>query len=184
MSPESFATLTLARIVRPWGRRGEVAAEILTDFPERLAALGRVWLAGGRNAPREATVLSCKLHIGQAIFQFEGISSIDQAETLRGAEVQVPFSERVSLPEGRYWISDLIECAVWEEGADTQLGAVREVQQLNTPGNAPEAWALKVETGEGGELLIPLAAEICTRIDIAERRIDVRLPEGLRESNQ
>jgi 16S rRNA processing protein RimM len=181
--PESFAALTLARILRPWGRRGEVAAEILTDFPKRLAALGEVSLADGRGAPRTATVVACRLHSGQAVFQFAGVSSIDDAEKLRGLEIQVPLSERVALPPGRYYISDLVGCTVWEEGAAAALGTVRAAQPLAEAGEIAQAWVLAVETAEG-ELLIPLAAEICTRVDIVARRIDVRLPQGLREINK
>lgn len=185
MPAESFPVLTLARLLRPWGRRGEVAAEILTDFPERLSALGTVWLSGARSgSSREATVVSCRLHNGQAVFQFAGVSSIDDAEKLRGLEVQVPFSERVPLPSGRYYISDLIGCGVWEHGAASALGVVRDVQRLAEAGaRSAEAWVLTVKINAGGELLIPLAAEICTDIDMAARRITVRLPDGLRELN-
>jgi 16S rRNA processing protein RimM len=177
--------LTLARLLRPWGRRGEVAAEILTDFPERLGSLGNVWLSGAHSGTsREATVVSCRLHKGQAMFQFAGVASIDDAEKLRGLEVQVPLSERAALPPGRYYISDLIGCAVWEQGAAAALGAVREVQQLAGAGaRSSEAWVLAVKLDAGGELLIPMAAEICTEIDLAARRITVRLPHGLRELN-
>jgi len=185
--PESFDGLTLARLLRPWGRRGEIAAEILTDFPERLSALRQAWLADGRTPPRPANILSCRLHGGQAIFQFEGVTTIDDAEKLRGLELQVPLSERASLPRGRFYISDLIGCAVWEENSAAPLGTVREVQPLGPPGQsearAAASWMLAVETPQG-ELLIPLAAEICTRVDTAARRIDVRLPEGLRDLNK
>jgi 16S rRNA processing protein RimM len=187
VAPESFPVLTLARLLRPWGRRGEVAAEILTDFPQRLAALRQAWLADGRNPPRPVNILSCRLHGGQAVIHFEGVSSINDAEKLRGLELQVPLSDRASLPPGRHYISDLIGCAVWEENAAVPLGTVREVRPLGAPGQserrASESWLLAVETAQG-ELLIPLAAEICTRLDTAARRIDVRLPEGLRDLNQ
>jgi 16S rRNA processing protein RimM len=178
--PEASAALTLARVLRPWGRRGQVAAEILTDFPERLNKLQRVWLTDSRgvSARREVSVVSCKLHCGQALFQFEGVGSIDDAEKLRGLEIQVPLSERAALPSGRYYISDLVGCEVWEEGSAARLGVVRDVQPL-----AAEAWVLAVEMAQGGELLIPMAAEICTAIDTAARRISVRLPDGLRELN-
>jgi ribosomal 30S subunit maturation factor RimM len=66
---------------------------------------------------------------------------------------------------------------VWEEGAAAALGVVRDVQPLGGP------WLLAVEMAQGGEMLIPMAAEICTTIDIAARRISVRLPEGLRKLN-
>jgi len=177
---EGFAGATLARILRPHGRRGEVAAEILTDFPERLASLREAYLWDGKNEPRRTAVRSCWLHKNQAIFHFAGCQGITEAEKLRGLEVQVPLAERMPLPPGRYYISDLTGCDVWErEGR--RLGSVREVLLVgeDTPGTP----VLAVET-PGGELLVPFAEEICTRIDTAARRIDVALPDGLRELNR
>ncbi len=184
MLEDSFIPLTLARILRPWGRRGEVAAEILTDFPERLTERREAWLAAEGRARRPAKILSCRLHLGQAIFLFEGVESISDAETLRGLEVQVPFAERAPAGEGRHYIADLIGCAIWEAGAATPLGTVQDVQRggEQPPGAAAGSWVLVVITPRG-ELLIPLAAEICTQIDTAGRRIEVRLPEGLRDLN-
>lgn len=176
--------LTVARILRPWGRRGEVAAEILTDFPERLTTIRQAWLADGHNAPRRVILLSCRIHLGQAIFHFEGLNTISDAERIRGLEVQVPLDERIPLGVGRYYITDLIGCQIWPEIAATPLGVVADVQRAGDeqkPGQ-PEAWVLVVKA-DAGEILIPLAAEICTRIDTAAKRIDVRLQEGLLELN-
>ena len=183
MADESFSGLTLARVLRPWGRRGEVAAAILTDFPERLTALKDAKLCdgegAGRKPARDVSIRSCRIHLGQAIFHFVGIDSINDAEKLRGLEVQVPF-ERTELPQDRHYLDELVGCEVWEQGADAPLGAVREVENTGGP---TESWLLKVDTARG-ELLIPLAAEICTQIDTATRRIEVRLPEGLRDLNR
>lgn len=178
-SPAPTQRLTLARVARPRGIRGEVAAEILTDFPERLKALREVFLWDGRGEPRRARIRECWLHSGQAIFHFEGCDSRNDAEHLRGLDVQVPLADRVPLGPGRYYITDLVDCEVWE-GA-TLLGLVRDVQ---VPGAAtPGTPLLDVETPRG-ELLIPLAEEICTKIDVTARRIEVVLPEGLRELNR
>jgi len=180
---DSFIPLTLARILRPWGRRGEVAAEILTDFPQRLTERREAWLAAGGSAPRRVKILSCRVHLGQAIFHFEGIDSISAAETLRGCEVQVPLDERAPAGETRHYITDLIGCAVCEEGSAAALGTVQDVQRGgDSPDAAVDSWILVVATSRG-ELLIPLAAEICTHIDTAGRRIEVRLPEGLLDLN-
>lgn len=182
MAAEPFSGLTLARIVRPWGRRGEVAAEIHTDFPERLTKLKEAWLCdgNGRKPPRPVSIRSCRIHIGQAVLHFEGTDSINDAEKLRGLELQVPFSDRAALPPDRHYINDLIGCEVWEQSADAPLGPVREV--TNAGGRAA-SWLLSVDTPRG-EVLIPLAAEICTRIDTTARRIEVRLPAGLRDLNR
>jgi len=177
---DHFAGLALARILRPWGRRGEVAAQVLTDFTGRLLSLRSAHLSDGRKPPRAVAIRSCRMHLGQAIFHFEGVDSISTAELLRGLEVQVPLGERVVLPPGRYYISDLTGCEVWEAAATggmTCLGTVRDVQ------GSGAAWHLVVDTSTG-DVLIPMAAEICTRIDLAARRIEVRLPEGLRELNR
>jgi 16S rRNA processing protein RimM len=168
--------LTLARVVRPHGIRGEVAATILTDFPERLTKLREVWLWDGRTEPRRMEVLRCRLttsHGGRAIIQFVGVDTMSAAEKLRGLEVQVPISTRTKLPASSYYISDLVGCEVWERGA--LLGIVKDVQQVGTP-------VLEIGAAEG-ELLVPLAQEICTKIDTAARRIEVILPEGLRDLN-
>jgi 16S rRNA processing protein RimM len=174
-----FEAVTLARIVRPHALRGEVAAEILTDFPERLPELRRVWLSDGRTPPRPVASLSCRLHNGQAIFLLEGSHSIDDAEKLRGLEIQVPLTERVKLGAGQYFVTDLIGCEVIESRGTVPLGRVRDVEQAGA--RSAGTPLLAVETA-AGELLVPFAATICTEIDLAARRIVVSLPEGLRES--
>jgi 16S rRNA processing protein RimM len=172
--------MTLARILRPHGRRGEVAAEILTDFPERLTRLTAVYLWNGHGEPRRCAIRACWLHKGQAIFHFEGSDSIGNAEKFVGLEVQLPLEERLPLPAGHYYVTDLVGCEVWEQGTE-RLGCVRDVQFIgeNTRGTP----VLVVDTPRG-ELLIPLAEEICVRIDTATRRIEVHLPEGLRDLNR
>lgn len=178
---EKFTGVTLARILRPRGLRGEVAAEILTDFPERLPKLREVWLADGRSAPRHVRVQRCWLSPsrgGQAIFHFADMNSMEDAESLRGLEIQVPIEQRARLAAGNYFVSDLVGCQVWEAGASSALGSVRDVE---FPGGA--APLLAVDTNEG-EVLVPLAAEFCVRIDVKAKRIDVTLPEGLRDLNR
>ena len=180
--------VTLARILRPQGRRGEVAAEILTDFPERLTRLNSALLWDGKNPPREAVIRACWLSQsrgGQAIFHFENSNSIPDAEKLVGLEVQVPLAERVVLPAGSYYVTDLIGCEVFpgDRGATApqKIGVVRDVQFA---GEDIRGTPNLVVDAQNGELLIPLAAEICRRIDTAGRRIDVVLPEGLLDLNQ
>jgi 16S rRNA processing protein RimM len=192
--------LLFARILRPRGNKGEVAAELLTDFPQRLTQLQEVFVgdANGKSEPRRMVLKSCWLsqnHRGQVVFHFEDVHSISEAENFRGLEVLLPFAQRVILPAGQYFVSELIGCSVFETPATppvvssspcslaeapTLLGVVRDVQfpgeeMLGTP-------LLEVETSQG-ELLIPLAADICAKVDPVARRIDVLLPEGLRDLN-
>jgi 16S rRNA processing protein RimM len=178
---EKFTGVTLARILRPRGLRGEVAAEILTDFPERLTKLREVWLADGQNAPRRVAVQRCWLSPGrggQAVFHFADINKIEDAENLRGLEIQVPLEQRARLEAGNYFVSDLVGCEVWEAGASSSLGSVRDVE---FPGGAAPLLAIHTDQGE---VLVPLAAEFCVHIDVKAKRIDVSLPEGLRDLNR
>jgi 16S rRNA processing protein RimM len=177
---EEFIGVTLARILRARGLRGEVAAEILTDFPERLPKLREVWLSDGKSAPRRVRVQRCWLSPsrgGQAIFHFADVNRVEDAEPLRGLEVQVPIEQRTELAAGSYFVGDLVGCEVWEAGAAAALGAVRDVE---FPGGAP---LLAVDTS-AGEVLVPLAAEFCVHIDVKAKRIEVTLPEGLLDLNR
>lgn len=181
-SPQA-ARATVARILRPHGRRGEVAAEILTDFPERLTRLRAAALWDGRAEPRSVAIRKCWISQsrgGQAIFHFEGSDSISAAEKLVGLEVQIPLSERMALPAGSYYISDLIGCEVCEKDGRA-LGRVRDVQFT---GEDVAGTPLLVVNSQRGELLIPLAQEICVQVDTAARRIEVVLPEGLADLNR
>ncbi|MGA2302474.1 MAG: ribosome maturation factor RimM [Candidatus Acidiferrum sp.] len=186
----------VARIVRPRGNKGEVAVELFTDFPARLSSLKSIYLRKDAGEPKRVGLQNFWIdrnHPGQGVFHFEGCGSISEAESLRGLDVLLPIEERVELPAGHYFVTDLIGCTVFElpeiatklaspacaaEEAPRVLGTVRDVF---FPGEgATGTPLLQVETS-AGEVLIPLAEEICTRIDVAARRIEVRLPEGLKD---
>jgi 16S rRNA processing protein RimM len=193
VSAREFENVTVARILRPHGRRGEVAAEILTDFPERLKSLKSAALWDGRSEPREprrealreTKIRSCWLSHsrgGQAIFHFEGSDSINDAEKLVGLEVQIPIANRMPLARGTYYVTDLVGCEVFEQNsnANVALGRVFDVQFT---GEAVSGTPILLVDSPRGELLIPLAQDICVLIDTGARRINVVLPEGLRELN-
>jgi 16S rRNA processing protein RimM len=181
---EQFNGVTVALVVRPHGVRGEVACEILTDFPDRLKTLKSVELWDGKRPPRRVGVRKCWLSHsrgGQAIFHFDGVDSMDAAKKLVGLEVQVSRDERVKLPAGSHYISDLVGCKVVEHGG-AEVGVVSGVQAIGeavvgTP-------VLEVTATDGEELLIPLAQDICVSVDTVKRVIEVVLPEGLRDINR
>jgi 16S rRNA processing protein RimM len=176
--------LLVARILRPRGNKGEVLAELLTDFSSRFSAL-KLYLRKGDSEPQSASLQNFwvdRNHPGMGIFHFSGYSAISEAEKLRGYDVLLPFEERVSLPAGQYFVTDLIGCEVFELAGESSraLGTVRDV--FFTGESVAGTPILQVET-PAGELLLPLAEDICNRIDVAQRRIDVRLPEGLSNVN-
>jgi len=174
-SARSAAFRTVARIVKPQGRRGEVAAEILTDFPGRLLEFRRVWLWDGEQAPESVEVEHAWFHKTFVILKFASVDSISAAQALRGSEVQV--KESPALPAHTYFVSDLIGCRVVDLASGAELGRVREL--VATGGTD----LLSVRDAAGRELLIPFAQEICRRIAPDDKLIEVHLPEGLADLN-
>jgi 16S rRNA processing protein RimM len=200
LTAETPRWVALAHILRPRGNKGEVAAHLLTDFPERIARMKEVFVgdSAGKAEPRRIGLRSFWIsqnHRGQGVFHFEGCSSINEAEKFRGLDVLVPFEQRVKLPAGYYFLSDLIGCSIFENppeslsvasspcglaGAPAVLGVVSDVQST---GEGLSGTPILVVDTQHGELLVPLAQDICTRIDTTARRIDVTLPDGLRDLN-
>lgn len=188
--------VTVARILRARGNKGEVAAQLLTDFPEKLPQIKDMFLRAGNGTRRGVALQAFWLdrnHPGNGVFHFAGVDSINDAQKLRGLEVQIPFDQRAVLPAGSYFVTDLIGCAVFElstkpstltsspcslSEAPALLGRVRDVY---FPGEGQPGTPLLALDVLGGELLIPLAEDICTTIDVSARRIEVRLPDGLHD---
>jgi len=189
LSPHADDWVWLARIRRAQGRKGEVLAEILTDFPERFSERRQLWLLGSNTsaetpaAPqppqREVELVSHWLHKGGVVLHFAGVDSISAAEQLAGLIVAVPRAQRVALPEDEVHIADLIACSVFEvSGAEPVLiGQIENVDR--TAGTVP----LLIVQRTRGELLIPFAKSYLRRIDITARRIEMALPEGLLDLN-
>lgn len=162
--------VTIGRVVKPQGRRGEVSVQPLSDRPDRFPKLARVCLPGAGGAAVEATVSCCWPHKGRFVLKLEGVDSIEQADKLRGLELRVPEEELAPLPEGSYYHHQLKGLAV-EDGDGRGLGRVVDI--LATGAGAD----VLVVRGEAGEMLIPLAGDFVRAIELAEGRLVVRPPE-------
>jgi 16S rRNA processing protein RimM len=159
--------VTVAVLGKTRGNRGEVTAEPFSSKPERYQSLEQVYLFGAGQPFRVEKVW---FHDRVLIFKFAGIDSISDAETLRGAEVRIPLNERAALEEGEYFQSDLLGCEVVERRTGQSLGRVVDWADAGSG-------LLVLESGA----LIPFARSICVTIDTALKRIEVDLPEGLKE---
>ncbi len=179
--PDGF--LAVARIVRPQGRHGEVAAEILTDFPERFASLRQAYLESPGNSPALTAIERAWPHKGRIILKLAGVDSIDRAEELRGRHVLVPRDEKVALPPHHYYLWELEGCrvVVEREGKRRDVGTVVSVE----PTGGVDVLHIEVRQSAGAqEVLIPLAQAICTRIDPATKTIVIDPPDDLLDLNQ
>ncbi|HVZ84750.1 MAG TPA: ribosome maturation factor RimM [Terracidiphilus sp.] len=173
----------LARIRRSQGRRGEVFAEILTDFPEKFAERRQLWLLpespSAPAEPRAVELIHHWQHKGGIVLHFAGVDSISAAEALVGLAVAIPLEQRVSLGEGEAYIGDLIGCTLVDVtgAAPVPVGEIQDVDR--TAGPTP----LLVVRGAQGEVLIPFAKNYLRTLDIAGKRVEMALPEGLIDLN-
>lgn len=170
--------LAIARILRPQGRRGEVAAEILTDFPDRFKQLQTVLLELPGHAPKPVNLENSWPHKGQIILKFAGVDSIESASGLRGREVLIPWEQRAELSPHQYYLCELQGCRVVWERKGLEIGTVVEIE----PTGGVDVLHVRRPDGKS-EILIPLAQEICTRIDLDNRLIVIDPPEDLLELN-
>ncbi|HET7293529.1 MAG TPA: ribosome maturation factor RimM [Vicinamibacteria bacterium] len=169
----AFAEMvTIGRVVKPQGRKGELLTEPLTDRPDRFPTLKRAYVAGPAGEAREVRVSSCWPHKGRFVLKLEGVDSIDAAEVFRGLDVRIAPEELSPLPPGSYYHHELIGLLAVEESGRT-VGRVDGVWE--TGAGAP----LLVLHGEAGEKLLPLAGDFVKSVDREAGRVVVALPEAV-----
>jgi 16S rRNA processing protein RimM len=173
--------VTLARVKKTQGRRGEVAVEVHSDVPGRFApgmklfALPAGRLTGDENR-RELEVEDLWPHKEWMVLKFLGVDSITDAEALVGCEVQVPLSQRAELGAGWNYVSDLVGCTVLDQGHE--IGRIADVQF-----GAGEAPLLVVVDGAGRKFDVPFAEAYLQGLDVRRREVRMNLPQGMLEIN-
>ncbi|MGD0630181.1 MAG: ribosome maturation factor RimM [Terracidiphilus sp.] len=248
----------LARIRHPQGRKGEVFADILTDFPEKFAERKELWLiadpesarAKASSGPTKGTGLKSEglngeslkgeglkgtglkgeglkgtglkgeglkgtgfspyiesapgggalapagaapelpqkvelqahwLHKGGIVLHFAESDSISDAETLKGLIVAIPLAHRAPLAEDEVYIGDLIGCTLFDVAGHSPV-EVGKIEQVDRTAG-PVALLVVVSEGAKDEILIPFAKSYLRRIDLAAKRVEMALPEGLLDLN-
>ena len=168
--------ITLARVVKTEGRRGEVASEILSDVPGRFS-VGMKLLALPKEASlrRDLQVEDLWPHKGLLVLKFTGVDSISDAEALVGCELQVPSIQRSELEQGWNYVSDLVGCTVFDH--NREIGRIEDVQF-----GAGEAPLLIVRDG-AKRVEIPFAEAYLDSADVKAKQVRMKLPEGLLEVN-
>ncbi len=167
--------ITLARVVKTQGRHGEVATEIHSDVPDRFTAGMKVFALAKDDTRRDLEIEDLWPHKGLLVMKFEGIDSINDAETLIGSELQVPRSDRAALEPGWTFVSDLVGCTLFDQGSE--IGSIVDVQL--GAGEAP----LLIVAGKGKQYDIPFAEAYLEAVDPAQKQVRMRLPEGMLEIN-
>jgi 16S rRNA processing protein RimM len=171
MQETSSDLVVIARAVKTHGLKGEIVAELLTDFPERFEDLDQVVLVSPRGEQQTREIEGFRFQKGRVVLKLTGCDDVDAAKELVGYEFAVPEADRVELEEDEFYDWELEGCTV--KVGDESIGQVRSV--LKTGG----AEILVVSNENGIEKLVPLAADIVIEIDPAAKTILVDPPEGL-----
>jgi 16S rRNA processing protein RimM len=178
VSPDASGDfITLALVVKTQGRRGEVAAELHSDIPDRFTQGMKLFALGKTQVPRrELELEEVWPHKGLLVLKFRGVDSISDAEILVGAELQVPSADRAELEQGWTYISDLIGSTVFDRGQE--IGRIEDVQF-----GAGEAPLLVVADTAGKKFDVPFAEAYLEGVDVKQRQVRMNLPEGMLEVN-
>ena len=176
--------VTIARLLRPRGNRGELVAENLSnkisraqdDSLKNFSKLGAVFFLDSNQRRQETAIEQAWVHQGRLILKLKGVDSIDAAERLRNVSLQIPQEHLGPAPDDGYYFKDLIGCAVHDIDDGHLIGLVEEVLEPGGP-------LLLQVTLENREVLIPFVKDIC--VDIAPERkiIRARMPDGLESLN-
>ena len=158
--------LIIGRILAPWGVKGEVKVEVMTDFPERFTPRKVVYLD-----TRPLEIESCRYHKHHLILKLVSVDSIEVAEKLRGQDLTIPGSEIYRLPEGQYYAFQLIGLKVVTTEGHT-VGRITDI--MTTLGND----VYIVETNRG-EKLIPAIQDVVKSIDLKKGKIVIEAIKGL-----
>lgn len=162
--------VSLARVRRARGIRGEVVVESFGSLPDRFQPGLKLFVCDAQG-DRQAEVERAWLHNGELVLKLKGADTRNDAEALRGAELRIPAEDRPPAPEGEYYLSDLIGCRI--ERPDG--GLVGEVIAWHDYGASP---LLEVRNGKR-EFLVPFADAFYRTVDVEGKRIVMELPDGL-----
>ena len=163
--------VVIARAVRARGLKGEIVAELLTDFPERFEDVDELVLVSPGGERKQGHLESYWFQNDRVILKLAGYDDVETAKELVGFEFAVPESERVQLPADQYYDWELEGCTV--KAGDTSIGKVQSV--IKTGGTE----ILEIVDENGKEQLIPLVDSIVVEIDLDAKTIVVDPPEGL-----
>jgi 16S rRNA processing protein RimM len=171
---DSEEVVVVAHIVKTRGLRGEVVADLLTDFPDRFENLTSLIGLSPDESRRSLEIEEQWFHVNRLVLKFAGFDSIDEAKELVGYDLAVPAEDRVELPKDSFYEWELIGCRVETVGG-AHIGEVAGV--MRTGG----VEILKVIDDTGRDRLIPMASDIVVEINKEKKLVRIDPPEGLLE---
>ena len=166
MKPSEPEFITIGKIIAPWGIKGKLKVNVITDFPQRFTPSSKIYINR-----QPMTITSTEWHKGKAIIKLNTVDSIEEAQRLRGQPVEIHHSQVYPLPEGQYYHFQLIGLEVWTTQGEL-LGTVTEILTAESNDNY-------VVHGAKGEILIPAIEDVIKSIDLDKGRMVIEPIEGL-----
>jgi 16S rRNA processing protein RimM len=160
--------LNVARVVRPWGVRGDVKIELLISDAENLTRARQVYIG---EPPRAVKVQRVHLHGGSILLKLAGYDTPEQAEALRDQVVSIPRADAIPLRANQYYHHQILGLSV-VTAAGEALGQIVEIVETG----ANDVYVVK---GPRGEVLLPARVEVVKRVDLETRQMTVELLPGL-----
>jgi 16S rRNA processing protein RimM len=171
MIPGTRQLTAVGSIVKAFGVKGDIVVRPLTDAAERFHALRRVWLGSVNDPASEVHIERVSVEKRGVRLKLKGVDRRTEAEKLRGKILFVEDAERLPLPEGRYFVHDVMGLRVRDEtGAD--LGTVADVLRLP----AQDVYLVR---GPRGDIMVPAVKQFVRAVDMENRTMTVRLIEGM-----
>jgi len=166
----------VGRIARAHGNRGQVIVNLETDFPEERFRPGAELFIERRGHVEALRLSAVRYQHDRPVLTIDGVQTMNDAEALAGYELRVPVERLAKLPAGTFYRHDLVGCRV-ETMDGREVGIVSGVE-------GDIGSSRLVIAGARGEVLVPLASEICRSIDAAGKRIVIAPPDGLLDVNE
>ena len=166
---EEDELIVIGRVKDAWGLNGALRVRATPGDPDRIAPGANLMLDGA-----SVRVSDVRWSGRDAIITLDGVGTRDEAENLRGGELQALASSLPALEEGEYYHYQLLDMAVWSSEGE-HLGAVTDI--LVTGSNDV---LVVQQSGQPGEILIPAVKQVVLDVDLAEKRMTVELWEGMR----
>lgn len=163
--------ITIGKARKPWGVKGEIAVDLLTDFPERFRKLTSVVLVSPRGEEITCTVAGVRYLGGEPLLKLAGYDSPEQAKALNNWFIKIPEAEAEPLPEGQYYWFELIGMEVWSESGE-RLGVIDDI--FETGSN--DVYVMK---RGGREVYLPATKEVIRQVDRKARRMTIHVMDGL-----
>ena len=158
--------IAIGQILAPWGLKGKIKVEVTTDFPQRFTPASQVYVN-----QQPVTIDSAEWHKGKLVIKLKDIDSIEEAQKLRGQPMEIKSSQLQPLPEGQYYLFQVMGLKVWTTRGEL-LGVVTEILTA-------ESNDTYVVSGDRGEILIPAIEDVVKSIDPDKKCIIIEPIEGL-----